>query len=71
MPTFKDVVEFLNDGADLANHPFFTRPSTAGKSLRRNEDRNKPYLRHLTTLTTSSIKEDSKFGKNKHAKPSN
>lgn len=71
MPTFKDVVEFLNDRADLAHHPFFTSPSTEVKSLRRNEDRDKPNLRHLTTLTTSSIKEDSRFGRVKDVKPSN
>ena len=71
MPTFKDVVEFLNDRADFANHPFFTSTSTEVKSLRRNEDRNKPNLRHLTTLTTSSIKEDSRFARVKDIKPSN
>ena len=26
MPTFKDVVNFLNDRADVANHPFFSNP---------------------------------------------
>ena len=27
MPTFKDVVSFLKDRADVANHPFFTKTS--------------------------------------------
>ena len=61
MPTFKDVVEFFNDRADLANHPFFISPltdvksfkspSTEVKSFKRNEDRDKLNLRQLTNLT--------------------
>ena len=34
MPTFKDVVEFLNDRADVANHPFFTSSSTEANPQR-------------------------------------
>ena len=61
MPTFKEVVEFLNDRADLANHPFFTSPSSAMKMN----------LRHQTNLTTSSTKEDSRLEKIKDAKSRN
>ena len=70
-PTLKDVVEFLNDRADLANHPFFTSPSTEVKSFKRNEDRDKLNLRHLTNLTTGSTKEDSSLERIKDAKSSN
>ena len=71
MPTFKDVVEFLNDRADLADHPFFIRPSTEAKFFKRNEDRDKLNLRHLTNLTTGSTKEDSSLERIKDSKPSN
>ena len=70
MPTFKDVVECLNDLADLANNPFFTSVSTEVKSFKRNEDRDKLNLRHLTNLTTSSTKEDSSLERIKDAKSS-
>ncbi|XP_044175494.1 uncharacterized protein LOC122958625 [Acropora millepora] len=70
MPTLKDVVEFLNDRADLANDPFFTSPSTEVKSFKRNEDRDKLNLRHLTNLTTSSTKEDNSLERIKDAKSS-
>ena len=33
MPTFKDVVNFLNDRADVANHPFFSNPISEVKTL--------------------------------------
>ena len=71
MPTFKDVVERLNDRADLANHPFFTSPSTEVKSFKRNEDRDKLNLHHLTNLTKGSTKEDSSLERIKDAKSSN
>ena len=32
MPTFKDVVNFLNDRADVANHPFFSNPVSGAKT---------------------------------------
>ena len=32
MPTFKDVVNFLNDRADVANHPFFSNPVSEMKT---------------------------------------
>ena len=32
MPTFKDVVNFLNDRADVANHPFFSNPVSEVKT---------------------------------------
>ena len=50
MPTIKKVVEFLNDRAGLANHPFFTSTLTEVKSFKRNEDRYKLDLRHLGSL---------------------
>ena len=70
MPTFKGVVEFLNDRADLANDPFFTRPLTEVGKMR-NEDRDKLNLRHLMNLTTSSTKEDSSLQRIKDARYSN
>ena len=70
IPTFKDIVEFLNDRADLANHPFFTT-SHEVKSHKRNEDRDKPHLRHLTTLTTSTTREASRRTSNRDTKASN
>ena len=33
MPTFKDVVNFLNDRADVANHSFFSNPVSEMKTL--------------------------------------
>ena len=33
MPTFKDVVNFLNDRAVVANHPFFSNPVSEVKTL--------------------------------------
>ena len=71
IPTFKDIVEYLNDRADLANHPFFTTSYTEVKSYKRNDDRDKPHLRHLTTLTTSTTREDSRLASNKDTKASN
>ena len=70
IPTFKDIVEFLNDRADLANHPFFTTSSEV-KSHKRIEDRDKSHLRHLTTLTTSTSREASRLAINKDTKASN
>ena len=70
IPTFKDIVEFLNDRADLANHPFYTTSSEV-KSHKRNEDRDKPHLRHLNTLTTSTTREASRLASNKDTKASN
>ena len=75
IPTFKDIVEFLNveflnDQADLANYPFYTTSSEV-KSHKRNEDRDKPHLRHLTTLTTSTTREASRLASNKDTKASN
>ena len=32
MPTFKDVVNFLNGRADVANHPFFSNPVSEVKT---------------------------------------
>ena len=53
MPTFLDVVKFLNDRAEVANHPFFTQNSYESRLPRRPEDGRKLHLRHLTTLTTN------------------
>ena len=71
MPTLKDVVEFLNDRAGLANHPFFTSTSIELKSFKRNEDRDKLDLCHLANLTTSSTKQDSRLEIVKDAELSN
>ena len=60
----------LNDRADLANHPFFTTSSEV-KSHKRNEDRDKSHLRHLTTLTTSTSREASRLAINKDTKARN
>ena len=61
MPTFKDVVNFLNDRADVANHPFFSSSSTERKptnSKRPNtNDQTSPFK--FTTLTTEGAKKDS------------
>ena len=61
MPTFKDVVNFLNDRADVANHPFFSSSSTETKptnSKRPNtNDQTSPFK--FTTLTTEGVKKDS------------
>ena len=53
MPTFLDVVKFLNDRAEVANHPFFTQNSYESRLPRRPEDGRKLHVRHLTTLTTN------------------
>ena len=57
MPSFKDVVDFLNDHADVANHPFFSSSSTETKppSFKRHDAND----HRLTTLTTEGLKEDS------------
>ena len=57
MPSFKDVVDFLNDRADVANHPFFSSSSTETKppSFKRHDAND----HRLTTLTTEGLKEDS------------
>ena len=61
MPIFKDVVNFLNDRADVANHPFFSSSSTETKptnSKRPNtNDQTSPFK--FTTLTTEGAKKDS------------
>jgi len=61
MPTFKDVVNFLNDRADVANHLFFSSPSTEAKppnSKRPNTNDQTSPLK-FTTLTTEGAKKDS------------
>ena len=57
MPSFKDVVNFLNDRADVAYHPFFSSSSAETKppSFKR-QDAND---HRFTTLTTEGQKEDS------------
>ena len=49
MPTFLDVVKFLNDRAEVAKHPFFTQNSYESRLPRRPEDGRKLHVRHLTT----------------------
>ena len=62
MPTFKHVVNFLNNRANVANHPFFSSSSTETKppdSKRPNaNDQTSPFK--FTTLTTEGAKKDSK-----------
>ena len=53
MPTFLDVVKFLNDRAEVANHPFFTQNSYETRLPWRPEDRSKLHVHHVTTLTTN------------------
>ena len=60
MPTFLDVVKFLNDRAEVANHPFFTQNSFETRLPGRPEDRSKLHVRHLTTLTTNVSRADVK-----------
>ena len=57
MPSFKDVVDFLNDRADVANHPFFSSSSTETKPP--NFKRHDANDHRFTTLTTKGQKEDS------------
>ena len=61
MPTFKDVVNFLNDRADVANHPFFSSSSTESKPTNskgpNTNDQTSPFK--FTTLTTEGAKKDS------------
>ena len=57
LPSFKDVVDFLNDRADAVNHPFFSSSSTETKppSCKRHD----AIDHRFTTLTTEVQKEDS------------
>ena len=60
MPTFKDIVKFSNDRADVANHPFFMSFSTEAKPSKKSDldDKSRPY--RVTTLRTSGTKEKDK-----------
>ena len=68
MPSFKDVVEFLKDRADVVNHPFFSKSETATKIVNVNPStRQAAILRgrptpsvKVTTLATSK-KDDQCF----------
>ena len=57
MPSFKDVVDFLNDRADVANHPFFSnvRTETKPSSSKRHDATD----HRFTTLSIEGQKEDS------------
>ena len=57
MPSFKDVVDFLNDRADVANHPFFSSSSTETKPP--NFKRHDANDHRFTALSTKGQKEDS------------
>ena len=56
MPSFNDVVNFLNDRADVANHPFFSSSSTETKcpSSKRHDAND----HRFATLTTEGHAED-------------
>lgn len=54
MPTFKDVVIFLKDRADAANHPFFSKASGEITTTRYTKFKDKPTPFKTTTLSTSS-----------------
>lgn len=59
MPTFKDVVNFLNNSADVANHPFFSSSSTAKKKTSRKSNADDlTTSRKFTTLAIGGAKED-------------
>ena len=63
MPSFKDVVEFLNDRTYLVHHPFFASPPTEVKCSKQNEDREKlklcqqPILPQAVLRTAADSKE--------------
>ena len=68
MPTFKDVVNFLNDRADVANHPFFSNPVSEVKTP--NSKTPAPKFTSLATEgatdqaeNVSAVKSDKKTGK--------
>ena len=56
MPTFKDVVEFLNDRTYLVHHPFFASPPTEVKCSKQNEDRDKLKLCHQPILPQAVLR---------------
>lgn len=58
LPSFKDVVDFLRDKADIANHPFLAKPSFEGvlpnlKSYNTKPKPTTPRSSFFTTSTTS------------------
>ena len=59
MPSFKDVVNFLNDRADVANYPFFSISSAETKppSSKRHDAND----HRFATLTAEGEKEDSEI----------
>ena len=57
MPTFKDVVNFLNDRADVANHPFFSNPVSEMKT----PNSKTPALK-FTSLATEGATDQSENG---------
>ena len=68
MPTFKDVVNFLNDRADVANHPFFSNPVPEVKTP--NSKTPAPKFTSLATEgatdqteNVNAVKHDKKTGK--------
>ena len=56
MPTFKDVVELLNDRTYLVHHPFFASPPTEVKCSNQNEDRDKLKLCHQPILPQAVLR---------------
>ena len=56
MPTFKDVVNFLNDRADVANHPFFSNPVSEVKT-----PNSKTPAPKFTSLATKGATDQSKM----------
>ena len=56
MLSFKDVVNFLNDRADVANHPYFSSSSTETKCP--SSKRHDATDHRFTTLTTEGRTED-------------
>ena len=66
MPTFKDVVDFLKERAEVMNHPFFSKPQneTASKTSHPSlnarasqSTRDKPTSIRVTTLATTKTDE--------------
>lgn len=57
MPTFKDVVNFLNDRADVANHPFLSNPVSEMKT-----QNSKIPASKFTSMATEGATDQSEHG---------
>ena len=64
MPTFKDAVNFLNDRADVVNHPFFSNPVSEMKTL----NLKKPVPKFTSLATEGATDQTEKGNRVKHDK---